>query len=153
MITNRIRTLIWSLALPAQMLLAQPAPPPLPALPALPAVPAPPAPMVYGPPAPAPFPNIDLNGLEFQIAQLQGDQARQISEQAREQARQAAQQARQTAEQFRFAYTGGRGRGIGDDGLYANGQRALDRSQWDEALGNFNRVAANGGAHAEGALY
>jgi hypothetical protein len=148
MITNRIGLIICSLALPAQMLLAQPVPA------ALPAVPAPPAPKLptlsLVPPAPAPFPNVDLDGLEFQIAQLQGDQGRQIAEQAR----QAAEQARQAVEQqFRFSYPAGRGRGIGDDGLYANGQRALDRSQWDEALGNFNRVAANGGAHAEGALY
>ena len=149
MITNRIRTLICVLALPAQMMMAQPVPAPVPA--AVPAPPAPPAPKLPTafavPPAPL---DIDLSGLQFQIAQLQGDQGRQIAEQAREQARQAAEQARQA---LQFSFSTGRGRGIGDDGLYANGQRALDRNQWDEALGNFNRVAANGGPRVEGALY
>jgi tetratricopeptide (TPR) repeat protein len=49
----------------------------------------------------------------------------------------------------------GRGRGIGsnDDRLYENGQRALDRSQWDTALDDFTQVASHGGSKAGGALY
>ena len=133
-----------------------------------PAPPATPAPGVF-PVAPEPpelvEPNllsddlhIALQGLPEQLAQVRV-QARQAAEQAREQAREQAAQARAQAAEARaqarsgaFYLTGFRAGG-GDDRLYANGQRALDRSQWDEALGDFNRVAANAGPRADGALY
>ena len=44
-------------------------------------------------------------------------------------------------------------RAPGDDRLYSNGQRALDRSQWDQALQDFTQVAASCGSRADGALY
>jgi tetratricopeptide (TPR) repeat protein len=40
-----------------------------------------------------------------------------------------------------------------DDRLYEQGQRALDRSQWDQALSDFSQVASRGGPRADGALY
>jgi tetratricopeptide (TPR) repeat protein len=40
-----------------------------------------------------------------------------------------------------------------DDRLYENGQRALDRNQWDEALTDFTQVANHGSPRADGALY
>jgi HEAT repeats len=40
-----------------------------------------------------------------------------------------------------------------DDRLYENGQRALDRSQWNVALTDFTQVANHGGPRADGALY
>jgi tetratricopeptide (TPR) repeat protein len=70
------------------------------------------------------------------------------------QVRMNADQIRAQVENFNFTGRGpGRGPRRGDDGLYSSGQRALDRSQWDEALSNFNRVVSNAGPRAEGALY
>jgi len=40
-----------------------------------------------------------------------------------------------------------------DDRSYENGQRALDRNQWNTALRDFTSVANNGGTRADGALY
>jgi hypothetical protein len=40
-----------------------------------------------------------------------------------------------------------------DDYLYQDGQRALDSRHWDQALENFNQVAARAGSRADGALY
>ncbi|MBV9743022.1 MAG: HEAT repeat domain-containing protein [Acidobacteriia bacterium] len=40
-----------------------------------------------------------------------------------------------------------------DDRLYENGQRALDRSQWNNALNDFTQVASHAGPRADGALY
>jgi hypothetical protein len=41
----------------------------------------------------------------------------------------------------------------GDDRLYQDGQRALDSRRWDQALEDFNQVAARAGSRADGALY
>ena len=40
-----------------------------------------------------------------------------------------------------------------DDRLYRDGQRALDSRRWDQALEDFNQVAARAGSRADGALY
>jgi HEAT repeats len=40
-----------------------------------------------------------------------------------------------------------------DDRNYDNGQRAIDRSNWNGALKDFTAVANNGGPRADGALY
>lgn len=40
-----------------------------------------------------------------------------------------------------------------DERAYERGQKALDRSRWDEALSAFTEVASHGGARADGALY
>jgi hypothetical protein len=40
-----------------------------------------------------------------------------------------------------------------DDRLYQDGQRALDSRRWDQALEDFNQVAARAGSRADGALY
>ena len=43
--------------------------------------------------------------------------------------------------------------GTSDDRLYQDGQRALDSRHWDQALEDFNQVAARAGSRADGALY
>jgi hypothetical protein len=43
--------------------------------------------------------------------------------------------------------------GNADDRLYQDGQRALDSRHWDQALEDFNQVAARAGSRADGALY
>ena len=43
--------------------------------------------------------------------------------------------------------------GTSDDRLYQDGQRALDSHHWDQALEDFNQVAARAGSQADGALY
>jgi hypothetical protein len=45
------------------------------------------------------------------------------------------------------------GRAASDDRLYQDGQRALDSRHWDQALEDFNQVAARAGSRADGALY
>ena len=45
------------------------------------------------------------------------------------------------------------GRTQSDDRLYDAGQRALEGRRWDEALEDFNQVAARAGARADGAWY
>ena len=123
--------------------LAQPAPGPLPPRPLAPAAPVPPAPPV--PPAAALDWDVPVD-LDIHLGPMIQDQLAQV--------RVNADQIREQVENFRFSGRGpGRGPRRGDDGLYSNGQRALDRSQWDEALSNFNRVVSNAGPRAEGALY
>jgi hypothetical protein len=141
MSTYRILILMISLILAAGSMFGQPAPPLPPVRPAPPAPPAPPA--VSAPPAfnwdfPVDFDLAFGPAFQDQLAQIRIN----------------ADQIRAQAEQFRFSGRGpGRGPRRGDDGLYSAGQRALDRSQWDEALANFNRVVSNAGPRAEGALY
>ena len=40
-----------------------------------------------------------------------------------------------------------------DDNAYADGMRAINSSRWADAVAIFSRVAAQGSAHADGALY
>jgi hypothetical protein len=40
-----------------------------------------------------------------------------------------------------------------DDNAYADGMRSINSGHWSEAVAIFSRVAAQGGAHADGALY
>ena len=40
-----------------------------------------------------------------------------------------------------------------DDNAYADGVRALDSSRWSDAIAIFSKVATEGGAHADAALY
>lgn len=115
-----------------------PAPPVAPLPPLAPAVPLPPLPQV----------DVDIPfDFDFQFGPQLQDQLAQV----RVQANQIRDQVRAQLDGFKFQ--GPRGRRRGDDGLYSAGQRALDRSQWDEALADFDRVVANGGTRAEGALY
>jgi len=118
-----------------------PAPVPAPAPPAPLAQPpqAPQTPQPAQPALPSPF------GLDFSA-----DMARINAEMARASAQLA--QINLGADPG-FAFHTESGNASRDDRLYANGQRALDRSQWDEALEAFTRVAANGGSRADGALY
>ena len=44
-------------------------------------------------------------------------------------------------------------RGMSDDRLYEAGSRALDAHRWDEALEDFNQVAARAGTRADGGWY
>lgn len=108
------------------------------AQPSAPVAPVPPVPPVH---IDAPF------DFDFQFGPQFQDQLAQV----RVQADQIRDQVRAQLDGFNFQ--GPRGRRRGDDGLYSAGQRALDRSQWDEALADFDRVVANGGTRAEGAMY
>ena len=58
-----------------------------------------------------------------------------------------AQTARQYAQVAKLSRT------ANDDYLYQDGQRALDSRHWDQALEDFNQVAAHAGSRADGALY
>jgi hypothetical protein len=40
-----------------------------------------------------------------------------------------------------------------DDNAYADGMRAINNGHWSDAIAIFSRVAAQGGGHADGALY
>ena len=44
-------------------------------------------------------------------------------------------------------------RGMSDDHLYSEGQRALDSRHWDEALDCFGQVISRNGSRVDGALY
>ena len=136
MIPNRFLILICGWLLLAASGRAQaPAPPAPPPPPVAPLPPEPP--QVDGPP--------DF-GPDFPLGPAFRDQ---LAAQIRAQTEQARAFAQQVSAQPFYA----RGSRRGDDGLYTRGQRALDRSQWDEALGDFSRVAANAGSRADGALY
>ena len=41
----------------------------------------------------------------------------------------------------------------GEEGIYQNGQNALDNHRWEQAVTSFTDVASRGGTHADGALY
>jgi HEAT repeats len=133
MICYRIPLLMPLLLLSAAGLRAQPAPPappraPIPVTPAEPPEPpVPPLPPDFGP----------------DLAQLNVDVGRIAAE--------AAQMARVNLGNafFQRGFYGA----SSDDRLYEQGQRALDRSQWDQALSDFSQVAGRGGARADGALY
>jgi hypothetical protein len=58
-----------------------------------------------------------------------------------------AQDARQYGQLAKLSRT------ANDDYLYQDGQRALDSHHWDQALEDFNQVAAHAGSRADGALY
>ncbi len=106
----------------------------------------PPAPVAPVPPVPPVHIDVPFD-FDFQFGPQLQDQLAQVrvqTDQIRDQVR---------AQLDRFTFQGPRGRRRGDDGLYSAGQRALDRSQWDEALADFDRVVANGGTRVEGALY
>ena len=44
-------------------------------------------------------------------------------------------------------------KGGSDDGLYQNGQSALESRRWDQALVSFSQVVSRGGPRADGATY
>jgi len=132
----RILLSIFLLVLIAAGLRAQPAPPapPAPPIPVTPTV-EPPEPPV--PPLP-PDINLDLGQLNIDVGRI---------------ASEAAQMARINLGSA-FFQRGPRFSGASnDDRLYEQGQRALDRSQWDQALTDFSQVAGRGGPRADGALY
>jgi hypothetical protein len=136
MLRYRIPTLLAFLLLAAAELRAQPAPPapPTPPVPVTPSV-EPPEPPV--PPLPPDF-NVDLSQLNLDVGRI---------------AAEAAQMARINLGSA-FFQRGPRFSGASnDDRLYEQGQRALDRSEWDRALSDFSQVASRGGARADGALY
>ena len=143
--TKTLLMITGSLTLAAWCAPAQPAPGAPPAPPAAPAPPGFGAGFGAGIGA-GPLP-VDLD-LDFQLGPAFQEQMAQV----RVQTDQIRDQVRAQADQFRFEVRG-RGRGRSDDGLYSAGQHALDRSQWDEALANFTRVAENAGPRADGALY
>jgi hypothetical protein len=102
-----------------------------------------------------------------EAAEQAREQNREISRQAAEQARIQADIARQQAANlnlnlnFDYAFNGQKYALFaqnysfrGTDGqMYSRGMSALDSHRYDQALDEFNAVAARGGTHAEGALY
>ena len=126
--------------------------PPAPAAPVAPLAPGVPfaAPVPAAPPVPLAEPfdfNFDFSlGPEFQA------QMEQVGQQIAQANLQLAQTRIFQNNGGKF-YTAGFRNLSNDDRAYTSGQRALDRSQWDEALSDFTRVAANAGSRADGALY
>ncbi len=136
MISYRILLLMSLGLLSAAGLRAQPAPPapPAPPVPVTPTV-EPPEPPI--PPLP-PDINLDLGQLNIDVGKI---------------ASEAAQMA-QINLGSAFFQRGPRFYGpSNDDRLYEQGQRSLDRSQWEQALSDFSQVASRGGTRADGALY
>jgi len=134
MIRYRTPMSIAFLLLAAAGLPAQPAPP------APPRAPIPVTPSVEAPAPPVPPLPPDL-GLD--LAQIKADTSKIAAE--------AAQMARINLRNgfFQRGFYGT----SSDDRLYEQGQRALDRSEWDRALTDFSQVAGRAGARADGALY
>jgi tetratricopeptide (TPR) repeat protein len=137
MIHPRISMLAGALALGALRLAGQadlPAPPTPPQEP----IPVTPAPAVPPPPEPLLPPDFDQT-----IAAISANASR------------IAADAVANLQTGFFQRGRGAGSGVGsnDDRLYERGQRALDRSQWDEALTDFTQIADHAGQRADGALY
>src|SRR5271157_835566 len=129
MIQSRILTPICGLVLTAAMALAQaPAPPVPPQPPAAPEAPLAPRPAL------APMAPLDMSAFERLNDAARAGMA-------------YAQNASQYARLARLSRTDS------DDRLYQDGQRALDSHHWDQALEDFNQVAARAGSRADGALY
>ena len=135
----RILVLIPLLVLSATGLGAQPAPPAPPAapIPVTPTVEPPEPPVPPMPPLPPDF-GPDLVQLNLDVGRI---------------AAEAAQMARVNLGSAFFQRGPRFNSASSDDRLYEQGQRALDRSQWDQALSDFSQVAGRGGARADGALY
>jgi hypothetical protein len=142
MIYTRISILVGALVVSTACLDAQPAPPAPPAAPQQP-IPVTPAPTIPVPPEPPLLPP----DFEQNVAAISAN-ASQI-------AADAVARAMSNLQTGFFQAGRGNGHGIGsnDDRLYENGQRALDRNQWDTALSDFTQVADHGGPRADGALY
>src|SRR5271157_4008134 len=129
MIQSRILTPICGLVLTATLALAQaPAPPAPPQPPAAPEAPLAPRPAL------APMAPLDMSAFERLNDAARAGMA-------------YAQNASQYARLARLSRTDS------DDRLYQDGQRALDSHHWDQALEDFNQVAARAGSRADGALY
>jgi hypothetical protein len=122
--------------------------------PARPAPPAPPAtpsrPLARLPPV-APEPRAPQDLFVPELEQLGAQLGPEIANLAKQQAELALQNANLLAQNhfFQRSFYGN----SNDDRLYESGQRALDRSQWDQALTDFSQVANRGGSRADGALY
>ena len=133
MIRSRILTPICGLVLTAAMALAQAPAPPVPPQP-----PAAPAPAAAPRPAVAPMAPFDVSAPDWI-----GDVRLKIDALAPMALAQAG---------VRDPFPRPR-RTDSDDRLYQDGQRALDSRRWDQALEDFNQVAARAGSRADGALY
>lgn len=138
MIYYRISILAGALVVSAARLAAQPAPPAPPAPPQEP-IPVTPAPAVPLPPEPPLLPP----DFDQQIANIGANASRLAAD---------AVASAVSNLQVGF-FQRGRNSGLSDSRLYERGQRALDRSQWSEALDDFTQVASHGGPRADGALY
>ncbi|MGA2773144.1 MAG: HEAT repeat domain-containing protein [Bryobacteraceae bacterium] len=131
MIHSRILTSICGLVLTAALALAQA---PAPAVPPQP--PAAPAPAAAPRPAPAPMAPFYMSAPDW------------FSDAVREKMALAQDKAQLALAQYaRLSRTDS------DDRLYQDGQRALDSRHWDQALEDFNQVAARAGSRADGAIY
>jgi len=146
-----------------------PAMPPMPPMPAMaPIPPMPPMPAVLVDPQVFNDIQVQLDNLNLDFNFQQDDFEAQSKAFAKAQEKLASASAK-AAEKFNFdalskslAFQQGRGpaqpayptgpRGS-DDSMYQNGLRNIDNHQYDQALSEFNNVAAHSGPRAEGALY
>ena len=172
MIQSRILTPICGLVLTAALALAQAPAPPVPPQP-----PAAPAPAAAPRPAVAPMAPLDVVSPDWiddavEEAQIKAQETLSLNQEQMDKIHEKIQQAQQkmadAQSKFKvdafapmaFAQTTGRfeqfakvQRSGSDDRLYQDGQRALDSRHWDQALEDFNQVAARAGSRADGALY
>lgn len=168
---NRLKYVVAVLLLLPLSAAAQVAPaPPLPPLP--PTAPlAPAAPMPAARPVPAPMPwkiAPDLGDLEWQLKDLKyqdllsADQRREIADQARQAADQARMMASRAIEDMRvkrdFMFAEAQvnvnvGRNGDEAQLYNSGVTLVTQRQYDRAVTMFDRVLAQKGTRADGALY
>ena len=165
MIHSRILTPICGLVLTAALALAQ-APAPV--------APQPPAPPAAPRPAVAPMPPLDAFSPDWindvaEEAQIKAQEMLFQNQEKMAQVQEKMQLAQEKIADVRvkidtlapmaLAQAGVRDpfprprRTEGDDRLYQDGQRALDSRRWDQALEDFNQVAARAASRADGALY
>ncbi len=146
MIRYRVSFLMAAMLVAAAGIEAQPAPPQPPEPPTPPAPPIAVAPAPPEPPAPpAPF-DFDFDfGPEF------SDRINAQVNAALEKVDKALAAANISLQTPFFQR--GFDNSSNDDRNYDNGQRAIDRSNWNGALKDFTAVANNGGSRADGALY
>jgi TolA-binding protein len=168
MIQYRFLTPICGLVLTAALALAQAPAPPVP--------PVPPAPAAAPFPVAAPMPALDpffSDRIEDAMleAQAKAQETLSLNQEQMDKVHEKIQQAQEkmadvqakfkmdTLAPMALAQAGVRDpfprprRTENDDRLYQDGQRALDNRRWDQALEDFNQVAARAGSRADGALY
>jgi hypothetical protein len=157
MIQYRFLTSVCGLVLTAALALAQ-APAPV--------APQPPAPPAAPRPAVAPMPPLDAFSPDWvnDVAEEAQIKAQEMLFQNQEKMAQVQEKMADVQAKFKFDTVGPmalaqtmvpfpRRRTESDDRLYQDGQRALDSRRWDQALEDFNQVAARAGSRADGALY
>ncbi len=150
MIRYRVSFLIAAMLAAAAGMEAQPAPP---QPPEPPTAPEPPIAVAPAPPAPAAVAPLDFD-FDFDFGPEFSDRINAQVNAAMERANKALAAANINLQNLQTPFfQRGFDNSSNDDRNYDNGQRAIDRSNWNGALKDFTAVANNGGARADGALY